>query len=235
LSRTGIPTLTSKLRIGNPKKNFYFVPFLLRGGKKKYNSAHRLGQTQEVRVFRFITADSIEEIILERAQNKLDMDAKVIQAGKFDQKTTANERDLILKEILSRQKAAEEAAETADENAEEEFSNLEDINEMLARSPEELKMFNEMDRKVDEIRKADWFKKNGRQLSQPPRLLAELELPQVYREPPTKSRNKRPEDEIELDDMGRGVRRAKLGKAGSYAEPTDEQFWRALDKVVCYP
>jgi hypothetical protein len=44
--------------------------------------AHRIGQTQEVRVFRLITHNSIEEKILERATFKLDMDAKIIQVSK---------------------------------------------------------------------------------------------------------------------------------------------------------
>src|ERR1700730_1238596 len=48
--------------------------------------AHRIGQTKEVRVYRLITIDSVEEYILTRAQFKLDVDSKVIQAGKFDQK-----------------------------------------------------------------------------------------------------------------------------------------------------
>ena len=43
--------------------------------------AHRIGQTKEVRIFRLITSNSIEEYILEKAQFKLSLDGKVIQAG----------------------------------------------------------------------------------------------------------------------------------------------------------
>jgi ATP-dependent helicase STH1/SNF2 len=39
---------------------------------------------------------SIEEQILSRAQYKLDIDGKVIQAGKFDNKSTAEEREAYL-------------------------------------------------------------------------------------------------------------------------------------------
>ena len=47
--------------------------------------AHRIGQRHEVRVLRFITANSVEEKILERALFKLGIDQKVIGAGMFNQ------------------------------------------------------------------------------------------------------------------------------------------------------
>jgi SWI/SNF-related matrix-associated actin-dependent regulator of chromatin subfamily A member 5 len=45
--------------------------------------AHRVGQTKQVRVFRFITASSVEEKIVERADKKLYLDAVVIQQGRL--------------------------------------------------------------------------------------------------------------------------------------------------------
>lgn len=47
--------------------------------------AHRIGQKNEVRVLRLVTAKSVEEQILAVAQQKLNMDAKVVQAGMFNQ------------------------------------------------------------------------------------------------------------------------------------------------------
>lgn len=58
--------------------------------------AHRIGQTKAVRIYRFVTEKSIEESMLARARNKLNIDEKVIQAGKFDNKSTAQERDAVL-------------------------------------------------------------------------------------------------------------------------------------------
>jgi ATP-dependent helicase STH1/SNF2 len=58
--------------------------------------AHRIGQTKEVRIFRLITEDSVEESILARAQYKLDIDGKVIQAGKFDNRSTEEDREAFL-------------------------------------------------------------------------------------------------------------------------------------------
>nr|CAG8447490.1 7168_t:CDS:10 [Entrophospora candida] len=44
--------------------------------------AHRIGQTKQVYVFRFVTENSIEEKVLERAAQKLRLDQLVIQQGR---------------------------------------------------------------------------------------------------------------------------------------------------------
>lgn len=62
--------------------------------------AHRIGQTKVVRIYRFVTEKSIEESMLARARNKLNIDEKVIQAGKFDNKSTAQEREAVLVNIF---------------------------------------------------------------------------------------------------------------------------------------
>ena len=62
--------------------------------------AHRIGQTREVRVLRLITANSVEEKILAAARFKLNVDEKVIQAGKFDQRSTGAERQMLLESII---------------------------------------------------------------------------------------------------------------------------------------
>ncbi|RAK76119.1 putative SNF2 family helicase/ATPase [Aspergillus fijiensis CBS 313.89] len=49
--------------------------------------AHRIGQTKQVVVFRFITENAIEEKVLERAAQKLRLDQLVIQQGRAQQQT----------------------------------------------------------------------------------------------------------------------------------------------------
>jgi ATP-dependent helicase STH1/SNF2 len=58
--------------------------------------AHRIGQTKVVRILRFITEKSVEEAMFARARYKLDIDDKVIQAGRFDNKSTQEEQEELL-------------------------------------------------------------------------------------------------------------------------------------------
>ncbi|KAF0693962.1 Aste57867_15116 [Aphanomyces stellatus] len=48
--------------------------------------AHRIGQKKEVNVYRFVTSNSVEEKIIERAQQKLKLDAMVVQQGRLQEK-----------------------------------------------------------------------------------------------------------------------------------------------------
>lgn len=49
----------------------------------KQDRAHRIGQTKQVRVFRMITENTVEERIVERAEMKLQLDNVVIQQGRL--------------------------------------------------------------------------------------------------------------------------------------------------------
>ncbi|GLB43776.1 putative HAND [Lyophyllum shimeji] len=59
--------------------------------------AHRIGQTKQVYVFRFVTEGSVEERMLERAAQKLRLDQLVIQQGRTQQAKTAaaNKEELL--------------------------------------------------------------------------------------------------------------------------------------------
>jgi SWI/SNF-related matrix-associated actin-dependent regulator of chromatin subfamily A member 5 len=50
--------------------------------------AHRIGQTKQVYVYRFVTENAIEEKVLERAAQKLRLDQLVIQQGRAQQTAT---------------------------------------------------------------------------------------------------------------------------------------------------
>ncbi|KAF2841462.1 putative RSC complex subunit [Patellaria atrata CBS 101060] len=127
--------------------------------------AHRIGQKNEVRILRLISSNSVEEKILERANFKLDMDGKVIQAGKFDNKSTNEERDAMLRIML-------ESAEAA-ENLEQDEQDDEDLNLIMMRSEAELELFQKMDIERAKNSKYGPDKKY-------PRLLSEAELPDIY-------------------------------------------------------
>ncbi|UZJ52017.1 hypothetical protein CBS101457_001337 [Exobasidium rhododendri] len=58
--------------------------------------AHRIGQTKQVYVFRFVTEHAVEERILERAAQKLRLDQLVIQQGRSQpNKSQQNKDDLV--------------------------------------------------------------------------------------------------------------------------------------------
>ena len=48
--------------------------------------AHRIGQTKQVTVIRFVTRHTVEEMMLQRAKSKLHISNAVIEEGSFDQK-----------------------------------------------------------------------------------------------------------------------------------------------------
>jgi SWI/SNF-related matrix-associated actin-dependent regulator of chromatin subfamily A member 5 len=57
--------------------------------------AHRIGQKKEVQVFRFVTEHTVEEKIVERAQQKLKLDAMVVQQGRLREKDKLSRDELL--------------------------------------------------------------------------------------------------------------------------------------------
>ena len=134
--------------------------------------AHRIGQKNEVRILRLITTDSVEEVILERAMQKLDIDGKVIQAGKFDNKSTAEEQEAFLRRLI-------ESESTNDDDEKAEMDD-EELNDVLSRSEDEKMLFDKMDQERITSEEND-AKAHG--LSHPPpRLITRDELPEVFTE-----------------------------------------------------
>lgn len=171
--------------------------------------AHRIGQKNEVRILRLISSNSVEEKILERAKYKLDMDGKVIQAGRFDNKSSETDRDAMLRVML----------ETADaaESLEQEEMDDEDLNLILARSEEEVVIFREMDAE----RAKDLTYGSAAGAKKVPRLMAESELPEIYM-----SDGNPISDEPE-EIKGRGARERTRVKYDDGL--TEEQWLNAVD------
>ena len=169
--------------------------------------AHRIGQKNEVRILRLISSNSVEEKILERAKFKLDMDGKVIQAGKFDNKSSNEEREALLRTLL-------DTAEAAEQLAEQEEMDDDDLNAIMARSEEELILFQE----IDKERAKDPNYGPGRKL---PRLMGENELPDIYLQ-----EDNPVAEEIE-EIAGRGARERTRVKYDDGL--TEEQWLMAVD------
>ncbi|VFQ76408.1 unnamed protein product [Cuscuta campestris] len=136
--------------------------------------AHRIGQTREVKVlymeavvdkmashhkedeFRSggtVDSDddlagtdrymgSIESLIRNNIQQyKIDMADEVINAGRFDQRTTHEERRLTLETLLHDEERYQETVH--------DVPSLQEVNRMIARSEEEVELFDQMDEEFD--------------------------------------------------------------------------------------
>jgi SWI/SNF-related matrix-associated actin-dependent regulator of chromatin subfamily A member 5 len=87
--------------------------------------AHRIGQTKQVKVFRFVTDNAIEEKVLERAAQKLRLDQLVIQQGRAQQPAkAAQSKDELLNMI---QHGAEKVFEAEDADKDVSVDNIEEI------------------------------------------------------------------------------------------------------------
>ncbi|KAL9624987.1 MAG: hypothetical protein Q9160_000716 [Pyrenula sp. 1 TL-2023] len=169
--------------------------------------AHRIGQKNEVRILRLISSNSVEEKILERAQFKLDMDGKVIQAGKFDNKSTNEEREALLRTLL-------DTAEAAEQLGEQDEMDDDDLNDIMARSEEEVTIFQQMDK--DRIESGEYGPG-----CKYPRLIGEAELPDIYLQEDAPI-----QEEVE-EYAGRGARVRTVAKYDDGL--TEEQWLMAVD------
>lgn len=174
--------------------------------------AHRIGQKNEVRILRLITEDSIEEMILERAVAKLEIDGKVIQAGKFDNKSTAEEQEALLRALLEKEEERRHKGVEDEDDLDDD-----ELNQVIARTDAELELFREM----DEERIAA-----TRSSSQTSRLFTEQELPAIYQvDPQTFCKT----DEQIIEEYGRGNRERKRTVYDD--NMTEEEWLKKIDGV----
>lgn len=104
--------------------------------------AHRIGQTKQVKVFRFVTENSVEERIIEKAEMKLRLDNIVIQQGRLveSQKTLGKEDMLAMIRHGANTIFAGKEATITDE----------DIDSILSKAEEKTKELNERLEKLGE-------------------------------------------------------------------------------------
>ncbi|KAG2404299.1 ATP-dependent helicase [Vigna angularis] len=159
--------------------------------------AHRIGQKREVRVIymeavvdkisshqkedelrsggtvdmedEFVGKDryigSVESLIRNNIQQyKIDMADEVINAGRFDQRTTHEERRLTLETLLHDEERYQENVHNV--------PSLQEVNRMIARSDEEVELFDQMDEELDwpeEMMQHDevpqWLRANTREVN----------------------------------------------------------------------
>ena len=122
--------------------------------------AHRIGQKKDVRVFRIITQTPVEEKILSRATEKLQMNELVVEAGKFDKSGQGKDdnslerlkmMELLLTDFDENQNAqgtatTEENFENQTDDGEEEEEDSKNLlNEMISSNDDDYKLYCKMD------------------------------------------------------------------------------------------
>ncbi|KAK9463217.1 SNF2 family N-terminal domain-containing protein [Lipomyces oligophaga] len=99
--------------------------------------AHRIGQTKQVFVFRFVTENAIEEKVLERAAQKLRLDQLVIQQGRAQsQAKGAASKDELLSMI-------QHGAQAVISNGSSTLQSMDDIDDILQKSEARTKALND--------------------------------------------------------------------------------------------
>ncbi|KAL5199384.1 hypothetical protein ABZP36_020587 [Zizania latifolia] len=110
--------------------------------------AHRIGQKKEVLVLRLETVRTVEEQVRASAEHKLGVANQSITAGFFDNNTSAEDRREYLESLL-RECKKEEAAPVLDDDA---------LNDLLARSEDEIDIFESIDKQRREEEMAAWLR-----------------------------------------------------------------------------
>ena len=100
--------------------------------------AHRIGQINQVHVYRLITTTPIEQSIYNTTQHKLHLDQAVIQSGRFDAATTNDQRKQLLADVLSH---------TVEQSLND-IPSASQLNELLARNDSEYELYEQLDQKL---------------------------------------------------------------------------------------
>ncbi|ETO14175.1 hypothetical protein RFI_23191 [Reticulomyxa filosa] len=123
---------------------------------------HRIGQKREVRTFRFISENTVEEVMYQRAQQKLDLERKAIECGKFDFSLSAEERKSILQTVMSQRLELDlHNVKEVDKHQVSILSGcnlwldftfffpIQKLNRLIARSSDEVEAFDKMDQEFE--------------------------------------------------------------------------------------
>lgn len=152
--------------------------------------AHRIGQKNEVRVFRLVTTSPMEEKILSRATDKRNLTGLVVDAGKFHKDSSGGVDRKEMMAALLRDYGDTGEGEEDGEEAEVEVPDDEQINEMMAIYDFEMTLYQKMDRERDETRRRHWMqfhKSQGVPANMTPplpsRLMTPEEIPAWMKDP----------------------------------------------------
>mmetsp|Transcript_14910 Transcript_14910/g.22432 ORF Transcript_14910/g.22432 Transcript_14910/m.22432 type:complete len:1326 (+) Transcript_14910:95-4072(+) len=157
--------------------------------------AHRIGQKNEVKVFRLVTNSMIEEKILARATDKRNLTGLVVEAGKFNRSKEGAEKDggdrKALVEALLKEYTNGNEFEEDGEAEEAAVPDDDQINYMMATNDGEAALYQQIDKRREEEREAKAAALNkttkrpgrtGASTALPPPLMEENGVPAWARE-----------------------------------------------------
>eukprot|EP00931_Biecheleriopsis_adriatica_P054675 TRINITY_DN3219_c0_g1_i1.p1 TRINITY_DN3219_c0_g1~~TRINITY_DN3219_c0_g1_i1.p1 ORF type:complete len:863 (+),score=209.33 TRINITY_DN3219_c0_g1_i1:32-2590(+) len=113
--------------------------------KQAIARAHRYGQQNEVRVFRLLSLSGVERHMERRCQEKLDLERKIIGAGMFSKGASQEQRVDMLRGILGLTEGGNPQLAASNSGEVEGATTPDALNELLARSADELAAFRQMD------------------------------------------------------------------------------------------
>ena len=205
--------------------------------------AHRIGQKKTVSVFRLITNSPVEEKILNRATEKLNMSELVVEAGKFDRSSLEEDKseerlkmmELLLTDFDSSNNNGNvhttSSLPSSDDEGEQDTDDSDDIgevdlNEQLSRNDEDYRIYCDFDQKI---------KARGQIEGVSPGLYSDLnDLPAWIRYPDKKKGTEsKVEQDMEPDSNSHKTlsKRRAVSRKVSYADGlTEHQFCRLMEQ-----
>jgi SWI/SNF-related matrix-associated actin-dependent regulator of chromatin subfamily A protein 2/4 len=158
---------------------------------------------------------SIEGLIRNNIQQyKIDMADEVINAGRFDQRTTHEERRLTLETLLHDEERYQETVH--------DVPSLQEVNRMIARSEEEVELFDQMDDEldwIDEMTRYDhipkWIRANTKEVNAAIAALSKRPLKKALLGGSVG---------VETSELGSERKRGRPKKHTSYKELEDEDL-----------
>ena len=119
--------------------------------------AHRIGQRSDVSVFRLVTYSPVEEKILSRATEKMNVSQLVVESGKFNKDSVDSDNSLERKRLMEllltdfdtaqpKNTTEKSGSDDEDDDAGSEASDKEDLNELLSNNEADFQLYSNYDK-----------------------------------------------------------------------------------------
>ena len=173
---------------------------------------HRIGQSKSVLVISLVTANSVEERVLDRADEKKSLENKIIEVGRFDDESNLDDRKKLYQQLIDQSNSEEDSH----------IHNNEQINKFIARTPEEFDLFQKMDQERNIRYQKEW--EEGGHVGKYPPLMQADELPAYLKIPI----NEIQKDNNELPTIRKS--RSTVSFTAKLENMTDNEYARLIER-----